>query len=78
MAGAARLEPLSGLLRSHRDRWVSGASGRVRGRRAAPGTADVATVTVLLHGRTTTVPVEKDGGSVLDAVLAARADAPYE
>ena len=48
-----------------------------RERRSSPGTADVATVTVLLHGRTTTVPVEKDGGSVLDAVLAARADAPY-
>jgi ring-1,2-phenylacetyl-CoA epoxidase subunit PaaE len=49
----------------------------VRERRHEPGTADVATVTVVLHGRTTTVPVDKDGGSVLDAVLAVRADAPY-
>jgi ring-1,2-phenylacetyl-CoA epoxidase subunit PaaE len=38
---------------------------------------DAATVTVLLHGRSTTVPVERDGPSVLDAVLAVRADAPY-
>ena len=34
-------------------------------------------VTVELHGRTTTVSVPKDGGSVLDAVLAVRADAPF-
>ncbi len=48
-----------------------------RERRSEPGTGDVSTVTVVLHGRTTTVPVEKDGASVLDAVLAARADAPF-
>ena len=34
-------------------------------------------VTVVLHGRTTTVPVDRDGARVLDAVLAVRADAPY-
>ena len=32
---------------------------------------------MLLHGRSTTVQVAPDGPSVLDAVLAARADAPY-
>jgi ring-1,2-phenylacetyl-CoA epoxidase subunit PaaE len=48
-----------------------------RQRHAPTGPTDVATVTVVLHGRTTTLPVEKDGGSVLDAVLAVRADAPY-
>jgi ring-1,2-phenylacetyl-CoA epoxidase subunit PaaE len=48
-----------------------------RERRHEPGGVDVATVTVLLHGRSSTLPVEKDGPSVLDAVLAARADAPY-
>jgi ring-1,2-phenylacetyl-CoA epoxidase subunit PaaE len=48
-----------------------------RERRAAQGAEGTSTVTVLLHGRRTTVPVAKDGGSVLDAVLAVRADAPY-
>jgi ring-1,2-phenylacetyl-CoA epoxidase subunit PaaE len=48
---------------------------RTRTTRVAGG--DVATVTVVLHGRTTTLPVEKDGPAVLDAVLAVRADAPY-
>jgi ring-1,2-phenylacetyl-CoA epoxidase subunit PaaE len=48
-----------------------------RVRTAAAGSADTATVTVVLHGRTTTLPVEKDGPAVLDAVLAVRADAPY-
>lgn len=46
--------------------------------RALPlGTPSTSTVTVVLHGRTTTLPVERDGRSVLDAVLAVRADAPY-
>jgi len=48
-----------------------------RERRTAVGSEELATVTVVLHGRTTTVPVDKDGPSVLDAVLAVRADAPY-
>jgi ring-1,2-phenylacetyl-CoA epoxidase subunit PaaE len=48
-----------------------------RERTHAPGPGDTATVTVDLHGRRTTLPVEKDGPSVLDAVLALRADAPY-
>ncbi len=48
-----------------------------RERRADVTGEDVSTVTVALHGRTTTVPVDKDGPSVLDAVLAVRADAPY-
>jgi ring-1,2-phenylacetyl-CoA epoxidase subunit PaaE len=48
-----------------------------RERTHAAGTPDDATVTVLLHGRRTTVTVPKDGGPVLDAVLAVRADAPY-
>jgi ring-1,2-phenylacetyl-CoA epoxidase subunit PaaE len=47
-----------------------------RERRADAG-GDVATVTVVLHGRTTTVSVERDGPAVLDAVLAVRGDAPY-
>ena len=39
--------------------------------------AGTSTVTVVLHGRATTVAVERDGPAVLDAVLAVRADAPY-
>lgn len=48
-----------------------------RERRAPSGSSGAATVTVQLHGRSTTLSVEKDGGSVLDAVLAVRADAPF-
>jgi ring-1,2-phenylacetyl-CoA epoxidase subunit PaaE len=48
-----------------------------RVRTATTGSPDTATVTVVLHGRTTTLPLEKDGAAVLDAVLAVRADAPY-
>ncbi len=42
---------------------------------SAPGGA--ATVTVVLHGRSSTLAVERDGDSVLDRVLAVRPDAPY-
>ncbi|MDQ1673039.1 MAG: ring,2-phenylacetyl-CoA epoxidase subunit PaaE [Frankiaceae bacterium] len=45
--------------------------------RAATTSTGAAAVTVVLHGRTTTVAVDPDGPSVLDAVLAVRADAPY-
>ena len=31
----------------------------------------------MLHGRSSTLAVERDGDSVLDRVLAARPDAPY-
>lgn len=48
-----------------------------RQRRHEPGTSALATVVVDLHGRTTRVQVDPDGESVLDAVLAVRADAPY-
>ena len=48
---------------------------RVRAVMAGP--TESATVTVTLHGRTTTLQVERDGESVLDAVLAVRADAPF-
>ena len=48
-----------------------------RERKHEPGTSELATVVVDLHGRTTTVQVDPDGGSVLDAVLAVRPDAPY-
>jgi ring-1,2-phenylacetyl-CoA epoxidase subunit PaaE len=48
-----------------------------RERTARSGTADTAVVTVVLNGRTTTVEVERDGESVLDAVLAVRPDAPF-
>ena len=48
-----------------------------RVREVAEGSADLATVTVVLHGRSTTLPVSKSGAAVLDAVLAVRADAPY-
>ncbi|MCW2613972.1 MAG: phenylacetic acid degradation protein [Frankiales bacterium] len=48
-----------------------------RERTHEPGTSDLANVVVDLHGRTTTVQVDPDGESVLDAVLAVRADAPY-
>lgn len=41
------------------------------------GTPDTATVRVVLNGRSSTLQVERDGESVLDAVLAVRADAPY-
>lgn len=47
---------------------------RVRENITAAGTS---AVTVVLHGRSTTVDVAPDGPSVLDAVLAVRADAPY-
>ena len=47
----------------------------------APGPArpwsELATVTVVLHGRVTEVLVDPGGEPVLDAVLAVRADAPY-
>ena len=39
--------------------------------------APAATVTVVLHGRSTVLPAGPDGGSVLDRVLAVRPDAPY-
>ncbi len=48
-----------------------------RVRTVAAGAPDTSTVTVVLHGRATTLPVSKSGGPVLDAVLAVRADAPY-
>ena len=48
-----------------------------RERALASGGAGTATVTVALNGRTSAVEVAKDGGSVLDAVLDVRADAPY-
>jgi ring-1,2-phenylacetyl-CoA epoxidase subunit PaaE len=48
-----------------------------RVRTVTAGSPELATVTVVLHGRTTTLPVHKDGPSVLDAVLAVRADAPF-
>ncbi|MCW2714974.1 MAG: phenylacetate-CoA oxygenase/reductase, PaaK subunit [Frankiales bacterium] len=48
-----------------------------RERTHVAGTSALTTVVVDLHGRTTTVQVDPDGGSVLDAVLAVRADAPY-
>lgn len=48
-----------------------------RERRPADAGAGTAEVTVVLHGRTTTVAVERDGPPVLDAVLAVRGDAPY-
>lgn len=38
---------------------------------------DASAVTVLLHGRTSTLPVDGDRQTVLDAVLASRPDAPY-
>jgi ring-1,2-phenylacetyl-CoA epoxidase subunit PaaE len=38
---------------------------------------DAAEVTVVLHGRTTRLPVDGGAETVLDAVLRARADAPY-
>jgi ring-1,2-phenylacetyl-CoA epoxidase subunit PaaE len=60
----------------HIELFHAEASAR-RVRTLAAGAADTSTVTVELHGRRTTLPVEKDGRSVLDAVLAVRADAPY-
>ena len=45
--------------------------------RAEAGSGDAAIVTVVLHGRSSTLPVERDGESVLDRVLAQRPDAPY-
>jgi ring-1,2-phenylacetyl-CoA epoxidase subunit PaaE len=38
---------------------------------------DAATVTVVLNGRASTLPVDGDTETVLDAVLARRPDAPY-
>jgi ring-1,2-phenylacetyl-CoA epoxidase subunit PaaE len=48
-----------------------------RPRRPAAERQAVASVTVVLHGRTTTVAVDRDGPPVLDALLPARPDAPY-
>ena len=45
--------------------------------RTAGPVGDAATVTVVLHGRSSTLAVEREGDSVLDAVLAVRPDAPY-
>ena len=45
--------------------------------RPAGVAAATTTVTVDLHGRRTTLAVERDGESVLDALLAVRSDAPY-
>ena len=45
--------------------------------RHADTQAGTSSVTVELHGRTTTVPVERGAGTVLEAVLAVRGDAPY-
>ena len=46
--------------------------------RARPeGVAHLASVTVVLHGRATTVQVDPAGEPVLEAVLAVRSDAPY-
>jgi ring-1,2-phenylacetyl-CoA epoxidase subunit PaaE len=38
---------------------------------------DAATVIIVLHGRASTLPVDGDTETVLDAVLARRPDAPY-
>ncbi len=48
-------------------------------RRAATESGDRPTsqVTAVLAGRTTTVPVERDGERILDAILRVRSDAPY-
>ena len=43
----------------------------------AAGGGPVSTVTVYLDGRASTFPLERDAGSVLDAALAVRSDAPY-
>jgi ring-1,2-phenylacetyl-CoA epoxidase subunit PaaE len=48
-----------------------------RERTVPAGESGTAQVAVVLHGRTSTVEVRKDGPAVLDAVLAVRADAPY-
>jgi ring-1,2-phenylacetyl-CoA epoxidase subunit PaaE len=48
-----------------------------RTRPKAAADAGTSTVTVLLHGRETTLSLAPDGPSVLDAVLAVRPDAPY-
>ena len=45
--------------------------------RTVDGNATASTVHAVLHGRSTTVQVEPAGASVLDALLAVRADAPY-
>ena len=45
--------------------------------RPAGQVAGVSTVIAMLHGRSTMVLLDRDGGSVLDAVLAVRPDAPY-
>ena len=41
------------------------------------GDETASTVTVVLHGRTSTLAVDRDGDCVLDRVLATRPDAPY-
>lgn len=41
------------------------------------GSSDTATVTAVLHGRTTMLAVDRDGDRILDALLAVRPDAPF-
>ena len=49
----------------------------LRAPRPEGSTARLATVVAQLHGRSSTVRVDRDTGTVLDAVLAVRPDAPY-
>ena len=46
-------------------------------KRTRTSSAGLSAVTVMLHGRTTTVQVDPQGEPILEAVLAARSDAPY-
>ncbi len=48
-----------------------------RAPRPAGSPAGTSSVSARLHGRTTTVEVDRDGPAVLDALLAVRPDAPY-
>jgi ring-1,2-phenylacetyl-CoA epoxidase subunit PaaE len=45
--------------------------------RGAPAPERASEVTVVLDGRTSTFPLDREGGTILSAALAARPDAPY-
>jgi ring-1,2-phenylacetyl-CoA epoxidase subunit PaaE len=67
----AGVEPTS----VHRELFYAGAVAPAAALPAQPGSS--ASVSVLLHGRTTVLQMARSGQTVLDALLGVRSDAPY-
>ena len=63
--------------RVHRELFYVGEVPPAPGRRRPVHRPSVASVTVILDGRTIDLTLPADGDSILDAVLAGRPDAPY-